>query len=176
MRYGRCRAVRLKHDARRASADSGGSSMPGGERATRARLAGPPVLALYRLAVAVPVSAWLAAGTAGWGGRLPGLSLAQAAGWVLVLVLFELLPAPRRGGPGLRVTFAAQVAIALLYPAQVAATLAFLGGVEARRWGPGATTPSRRSSRRSAAPPSGCWPPSTPPGRGCSPPPWPPPC
>src|SRR6266545_304212 len=132
MRYGRCRAVRLKHDARRASADSGGSSMPGGERATRARLAGPPVLALYRLAVAVPVSAWLAAGTAGWGGRLPGLSLAQAAGWVLVLVLFELLPAPRRGGPGLRVTFAAQVAIALLYPAQVAATLAFLGGVEAR--------------------------------------------
>jgi len=106
--------------------------MPGGERATRARLAGPPVLALYRLAVAVPVSAWLAAGMVGWGGRLPGLSLAQAAGWVLVLVLFELLPAPRRGGPGLRVTFAAQVAIALLYPAQVAATLAFLGGVEAR--------------------------------------------
>jgi signal transduction histidine kinase len=107
--------------------------MPGGERATRARLAAPLVLVLYRLAVAVPVSAWLAAGLLGWHGRLPGLSLPEAAGWVLVLALFELLPAPRRGGPGLRVTFAAQAAIALLYAPQVAATLAFLGGAEGPR-------------------------------------------
>jgi signal transduction histidine kinase len=87
---------------------------------------------LYRLAVAVPVSAWLAAGLVGWRGQLPGLPLAEAAGWVLVLVLFGLLPAPRRGGPGLNVTFTAQAAIALLYAPQVAATLAFLGGTEPR--------------------------------------------
>ena len=106
--------------------------MPGGERAARARPAGPPVLVLYRLAVAVPVGAWLTAGLVGWRGRLPGLSLAEAAGWVLVLVLFGLLPAPRRGGPGLTITFAVQSAIAMLYAPQVAAALAFLGGAERR--------------------------------------------
>src|SRR6266540_2847793 len=132
MRYGTGRVVRLKHDARQASADSGGTSMPGGERAARARPAGPPVLVLYRLAVAVPVGAWLTAGLVGWRGRLPGLSLAEAAGWVLVLVLFGLLPAPRRGGPGLTITFAVQSAIAMLYAPQVAAALAFLGGAERR--------------------------------------------
>jgi hypothetical protein len=107
--------------------------MPGGERATRARPAAPSVLVLYRLAVALPVSAWLAAGLLGWRGHPPGLSLAEAAGWVLVLAVFELLPAPRRGGPGLSVAFAAQAAIAVLYAPLVAATLAFLGGVEVAR-------------------------------------------
>jgi signal transduction histidine kinase len=106
--------------------------MPGGERAARARPVGPPVLVLYRLAVAVPVGAWLAAGLLGWRVRPAGLPPTEAAGWVLVLLLFALLPAPRRGGPGLTITFAVQSAIALLYPPQVAATLAFLGGAERR--------------------------------------------
>src|ERR687888_44476 len=103
MRYGMGRVVRLKHDAGEASAGSGGTSMPGGERAARARPAGPLVLVLYRLAVAVPVCAWLAAALVGSHGRLPGLSPAAAAGWVVVLAGFERLPAPRRGGPGLTV-------------------------------------------------------------------------
>ena len=106
--------------------------MPGGERAARARPAGPLVLVLYRLAVAVPVCAWLAAALVGSHGRLPGLSPVEAAGWVVVLAGFERLPAPRRGGPGLTVTFAVQSAVALLYPPQAAAALAFLGGAERR--------------------------------------------
>jgi signal transduction histidine kinase len=110
--------------------------MPGGGRATPASRAGASALARYRLAVAVPAAAWLAAELA-WGrDGLFDVPLAEAAGWVLVLAVFALLPGPRRAGPGLSVAFAALVAVALLYQPPVAAAIAFVGAVDRRelRW------------------------------------------
>ena len=110
--------------------------MRGGGRATPARLAGLPALALYRLAVAVPAAVWLVAELAWLHDGLLGVPLAEAAGWVAVLALFELLPGPRRAGPGLSVAFAALVAVALLYQPPVAAAIAFVAAVDRRelRW------------------------------------------
>ncbi|HVD15478.1 MAG TPA: HAMP domain-containing sensor histidine kinase [Actinomycetota bacterium] len=106
--------------------------MRGGGRATSARQAGVPVLALYRLAVAVPAALWLVAELAWRRDGLLGVPLAEVAGWVAVLALFELLPGPRRAGPGLSVAFAALVAVALLYQPPVAAAIAFVAAVDRR--------------------------------------------
>jgi len=94
-------------------------------------------LAIYRLGLVIPACAWLGLGlTHPPDGLSP--SLLQ---WVLLLVILELVATEPWGGPGLRVAFAVQVTLAMLYGPQVAGTLAFLGAIHPRRLR-GRTTPS----------------------------------
>jgi signal transduction histidine kinase len=85
---------------------------------------GVHALALARMGVALPATAWLLAGTPAELGRPDALA------WVAVLLLLGLLPPPPWAGPGLSVAFAVQVALAMLYDPPLAGAIAFLGALD----------------------------------------------
>jgi signal transduction histidine kinase len=54
--------------------------------------------------------------------------------WVLILAAVELFPVPSRQGLQLSLGFPIQLALAILYPPPVAATIAFVGTLDVREW------------------------------------------
>jgi signal transduction histidine kinase len=98
-----------------------------GARRTR-RTRDRHTLTLYRLCLVIPASAWLGPRLAHPSGRLSPVLLQ----WVLLLVILELVATESWGGPGLRVAFAVQVTLAMLYHPEAAGVLAFLGAVHPR--------------------------------------------
>ncbi len=96
------------------------------EEARRAR--DGRALALWRAGLAVPAAAWLGLELARSHASLhPGVLL-----WVLLLAVLELVATEPWGGPGLRVAFAVQVTVAMLYDPVVAASIAFAGAFDPR--------------------------------------------
>jgi signal transduction histidine kinase len=57
----------------------------------------------------------------------------EALGWVALLLALAMLPAPPMAGPGLDVTFAVQVAVAMLYDPAAAGAIAAVGAVDLAR-------------------------------------------
>ena len=90
----------------------------------------PRALVLLRAGVAVPATVALLLQLV----RDPGgLARPAALAWVAILLAAEALPVRPWGGPGLSVAFAAQVALAMLYPPPLAGAIAFLGALDPRR-------------------------------------------